>query len=123
MRPLKHLLILAFATGFGVGPAMAGFRSPESLIRNVYAHYGNGASELSKGLPRDPDTARQFFDHRNHAMLLFGDGDTASTGAGRLTADVDQVGGDGVLGWQVRGEHPEADLVGVDELAQCRGRG
>jgi|ERR1700710_802882 hypothetical protein len=62
MRPLKHLLILAFATGFGVGPAMAGFRSPESLIRNVYAHYGNGASELSKGLPRDPDTARQFFD-------------------------------------------------------------
>jgi hypothetical protein len=36
--------------------------SPESLIRNVYAHYGNGAAELSKGLPRDPETARQFFD-------------------------------------------------------------
>ena len=42
--------------------AEAGFRSPESLIRNVYAHYGRGASELSKGLPRDAATARQFFD-------------------------------------------------------------
>ncbi len=62
MRPLKRLLIFAFVAGFGVGPAKAGFRSPESLIRNVYAYYGNGAAELSKGLPRDPETARQFFD-------------------------------------------------------------
>jgi hypothetical protein len=62
MRPLKRLVILAFATGLGFAPAKAGFRSPESLIRNVYAHYGNGAAELSKGLPRDPETARQFFD-------------------------------------------------------------
>jgi hypothetical protein len=62
MRPLKRLLILAFAAGFGVAPAKAGFRSPESLIRNVYAYYGTGAAELSKGLPRDPETARQFFD-------------------------------------------------------------
>jgi hypothetical protein len=62
MRPLKRLLILAFVAGLGVGPAKAGFRSPESLIRNVYAYYGNGAAELSKGLPRDPETARQFFD-------------------------------------------------------------
>jgi hypothetical protein len=62
MRPLKSLLILALAAGFGVGPAKAGFRSPESLIRNVYAYYGAGAAELSKGLPRDPETARQFFD-------------------------------------------------------------
>jgi hypothetical protein len=60
MRPLKRLLILAFVAG--VGSAEAGFRSPESLIRNVYAYYGNGAAELSKGLPRDPETARQFFD-------------------------------------------------------------
>jgi hypothetical protein len=45
-----------------VAPAKAGFRSPESLVRNVYAHYGNGAAELSRGLPRDPETARQFFD-------------------------------------------------------------
>jgi hypothetical protein len=62
MRPLKRLLILALAAGFGVAPAKAGFRSPESLIRNVYAHYGTGAAELSRGLPRDPETARQFFD-------------------------------------------------------------
>jgi hypothetical protein len=44
------------------GPAEAGFRSPESLVRNVYAHYGSGAPELSQGLPRSPETARQFFD-------------------------------------------------------------
>jgi hypothetical protein len=62
MRPLKRLVILALVAGLGVGPAHAGFRSPESLIRNVYAHYGNGAAELSRGLPRDPETARQFFD-------------------------------------------------------------
>lgn len=43
-------------------PAGAGFRSPESLVRNVYAYYGDGAPELSGGLPRDEDTARQFFD-------------------------------------------------------------
>jgi hypothetical protein len=40
----------------------AGFRSPESLVRNVYAYYGDHTSNLSSGLPRDPDTARQFFD-------------------------------------------------------------
>ena len=62
MRPLKRFVILAFAAGLGVGPAKAGFRSPESLVRNVYAYYGNGAAELSSGLPRDPETARQFFD-------------------------------------------------------------
>jgi len=39
-----------------------GFRSPESLIRNVYAHYGRGASELLNGLPRDAETARRFFE-------------------------------------------------------------
>jgi hypothetical protein len=62
MRPLKRLVILALLAGLGIVPAEAGFRSPESLIRNVYAYYGNGASELSKGLPRDPETAHQFFD-------------------------------------------------------------
>jgi hypothetical protein len=40
----------------------AGFRSPESLVRNVYAYYGNGTPDLSKGLPRDEETARKFFD-------------------------------------------------------------
>ena len=42
--------------------AEAGFRSPESLVRNVYAYYGDRSSELSSGLPRDSATARQFFD-------------------------------------------------------------
>lgn len=50
------------AASLGAIPADAGFRSPESLIRNVYAHYGRGSAEFSNGLPRDDDTARQFFD-------------------------------------------------------------
>ena len=62
MKSLKHLVILVLLAGLGVIKADAGFRSPESLIRNVYAYYGNGASDLSKGLPRDAETARQFFD-------------------------------------------------------------
>ncbi len=48
--------------GAGVSCAQAGFRSPESLVRNVYAYYGDRSSALSSGLPRDADTARQFFD-------------------------------------------------------------
>ena len=62
MKSLKQLAILVLLAVLGVGPVDAGFRSPESLIRNVYAYYGNGASDLSKGLPRDAETARQFFD-------------------------------------------------------------
>ena len=62
MKPLKRLLILAFVTFMAATAATAGFRSSESLVRNVYAHYGNGSAELSRGLPRDPETARQFFD-------------------------------------------------------------
>lgn len=54
--------IVALFTGFGLAAAEAGFRTPESLVRNVYAYYGEGAPELSKGLPRDDATARQFFD-------------------------------------------------------------
>ncbi len=53
------LIVLA---SLGVSTAEAGFRSPESLVRNVYAHYGNGEPDLSRGLPRDQDTARKFFD-------------------------------------------------------------
>ena len=60
MRILTTITVLLI--GLGISGAEAGFRSPESLIRNVYAHYGNGAPELSKGLPRDEATARQFFD-------------------------------------------------------------
>jgi hypothetical protein len=54
--------ILVLLAGLGFSTARAGFRSPESLVRNVYAYYGDRSSDLSSGLPRDPDTARQFFD-------------------------------------------------------------
>ena len=61
---LCGIMVLLAGLLFGLGSlrAEAGFRSPESLVRNVYAYYGRGASELSKGLPRDAETARQFFD-------------------------------------------------------------
>jgi hypothetical protein len=52
----------ALLAAFGILPAQAGFRSPESVVRNVYAYYGDRTSGLSSGLPRDQDTARQFFD-------------------------------------------------------------
>ena len=54
--------MLVLLAGFLAPPAEAGFRSPESLVRNVYAHYGSGAAELSKGLPRTAETARRFFE-------------------------------------------------------------
>jgi hypothetical protein len=53
---------LVLLAGLGVSTADAGFRSPESLVRNVYAYYGYRSSDLSSGLPRDPATARQYFD-------------------------------------------------------------
>jgi hypothetical protein len=52
---------ILFLVALGLA-AEAGFRTPESLVRNVYAYYGNGAPDLSKGLPRDEATARKFFD-------------------------------------------------------------
>ncbi len=54
--------VLVLIAGLGTLPAGAGFRSPESLVRNVYAYYGDRTSDLSSGLPRDSATARQFFD-------------------------------------------------------------
>jgi hypothetical protein len=54
--------ILVVVAGLGLSTARAGFRSPESLVRNVYAYYGDRSSDLASGLPRDPETARQFFD-------------------------------------------------------------
>jgi hypothetical protein len=54
--------ILVLLAGLGLVTARAGFRSPESLVRNVYAYYGDRTSDLSSGLPRNPDTARQFFE-------------------------------------------------------------
>jgi hypothetical protein len=63
IKPMKiavgALLALFLAGG---RPAAAGFKSPESLIRNVYAHYGSGTPELSRGLPRDSETAERFFE-------------------------------------------------------------
>ncbi len=53
---------LVLLAGLGGSAAAAGFRSPESLVRNVYAYYGDGSSDLSRGLPRDAAAARQFFD-------------------------------------------------------------
>jgi hypothetical protein len=54
--------ILVLIAGLGIPTAEAGFRSPESLVRNVYAYYGDRSSGLSNGLPRDSATASQFFD-------------------------------------------------------------
>ena len=56
------IALLVLLAGPGVSTAGAGFRSPESLVRNLYAYYGDSSSELSSGLPRDAATARQFFD-------------------------------------------------------------
>ena len=55
-------VILVLLAGSGLSVAEAGFRSPESLVRNVYAYYGKGVPDLSRGLPRDDATTRQFFD-------------------------------------------------------------
>ena len=54
--------MLVLLAGFLAPPAKAGFRSPESLVRNVYAFYGKGSSDLSKGMPHNAETAEQFFD-------------------------------------------------------------
>jgi hypothetical protein len=58
----KLAAIMAVLAGLGTSSAAAGFRSPESLVRNVYAYYGDGTADYSRGLPRDAETARQFFD-------------------------------------------------------------
>src|SRR5665213_3911752 len=60
-KTIASLVALGLLPGL-VSPLQAGFRSPESLVRNVYAYYGDRSSELSSGLPRDAATARQFFD-------------------------------------------------------------
>jgi hypothetical protein len=59
---LVSLVGLALLDGLGITTVEAGFRSPESLVQNVYAYYGDRSSELSSGLPRDAATVRQFFD-------------------------------------------------------------
>ncbi len=54
--------VLVLLGGLFVSTADAGFRSPESLVRNLYAYYGDRSSDLSSGLPRDSATASQFFE-------------------------------------------------------------
>jgi hypothetical protein len=54
--------VLVLFAALGASTVEAGFNTPESLIRNLYAHYGKGAPELSGGLDRDEAAARQFFD-------------------------------------------------------------
>jgi hypothetical protein len=56
--------ILVLLAALGIPAAEAGFCSPESVVRNVYAYYGDRSSDLSSGLPRDTVTARQFFDRK-----------------------------------------------------------
>jgi hypothetical protein len=62
IKPMKIAAIAALLLLLGAVTAAAGFKSPESLVRNVYAHYGSGATELSNGLPRNAETAAKFFD-------------------------------------------------------------
>ena len=56
------LLGLILSACVGISDAQAGFRSPQSLIRNVYAYYGDRTDTLSSGLPHDAEAAQQFFD-------------------------------------------------------------
>jgi hypothetical protein len=56
------LSVCLLSVCLGIPGAKAGFRSPESLVRNVYAYYGDRSSALSSGLPHDAETTRQFFD-------------------------------------------------------------
>jgi hypothetical protein len=63
MPAVKFLAAIAiWIAGFATLPAYAGFRTPESLIRNLYGYYGKGSAEHSKGLPHNAETAEQFFD-------------------------------------------------------------
>jgi hypothetical protein len=63
-----YAILLVLLAVPGVDAAWAGFRTPESLVRNLYAYYGNGSPDLSSGLPRDVATARQFFDQSLRGM-------------------------------------------------------
>lgn len=61
-QSLGRVFTAILALFCGMAAASAGFRTPESLVRNVYAYYGSGTPEFSRGLPRDEATIARFFD-------------------------------------------------------------
>src|SRR5690242_18118708 len=69
MKRTFTIFVTVFA-GLCALAAEAGFRTPESAVRNVYAYYGKGAPDLSHGLPRDEATAQKFFDTTLRAAWL-----------------------------------------------------
>ena len=68
MKPAPSALALVTAAAFVPSIASAGFRTPQSLVQNLYAWYGDGSPDYSHGLPHDEATARQFF----HPSLVRG---------------------------------------------------
>ena len=58
---IRLISVAGLSLALGFPGAEAGFRSPESLVRNVYAYYGDRSSALSSGLPHNAETAQQFF--------------------------------------------------------------
>ena len=68
MKPSLSALALVIAAAFVPSIASAGFRTPQSLVQNLYAWYGDGSPDYSHGLPHDETTARQFF----HPSLVRG---------------------------------------------------
>jgi hypothetical protein len=65
-QALRRVFAAILVVLCGLAAADAGFRTPESLVRNVYAYYGRGAPDLSHGLPRDEATTQKFFDPSLH---------------------------------------------------------
>ena len=62
MKAFAAIAILLAAIGSSCPQAaVAGFRTPQSLVQNLYAYYGEGSPDFSHGLPRDEVTARRFF--------------------------------------------------------------
>jgi hypothetical protein len=61
MNRSAPIAMLAAIGLLGPEAALAGFRTPQSLVQNLYAYYGNGSPDYSQGLPRDETAARKFF--------------------------------------------------------------
>jgi hypothetical protein len=61
---MKSSAVVAMLTAVGLSypqAAAAGFRTPQSLVQNLYAWYGEGSPDFSHGLPHDEAIARRFF--------------------------------------------------------------